>query len=145
MRRRSLLIVLFILLATPALAAVWGVKSRHCPKLEARLAVLEAQPDVSPRRLARFRERVADRCVSLDELQVLGSHNSFHVQPRPTLFTALLTLSPAFEAWEYTHLPLDQQFDTQAVRQIELDVFADPAGGLYARRGGLQYISEDPI
>ena len=145
MRRISLLIALIALVATPAVAAPWGVKSRHCPQLEARLAALEAQPNASPRRVARFRERVANRCVALNEMQVLGSHNSFHVEPRPALFAALLGIASLFEAWEYTHLPLDQQFDTQRVRQIELDVFADPTGGMYAHRGGLTFIGEDPI
>lgn len=143
--QRTLLLLVLCALAAPASAAPWGVKSRHCPRLEARLAALEARPDVSARLLARVRERVANRCVALNELQVLGSHNSFHIQPRPTLFTALLAISTVFEAWEYTHLPLDEQFAAQAVRQIELDVWADPAGGLFAHRGGLTYIGEDPI
>jgi hypothetical protein len=82
--------------------------------------------------------------VALNEVQVLGSHNSYHVQPRPALLAALLALTPAFEAWEYTHPPLDEQFESEGIRQIELDVYADPAGGLYSRRGGLLAIGEDP-
>jgi hypothetical protein len=145
MRHRSLAVLLVCGLATVASAAPWGVKSRHCPKLEARLAALEAQPSTSPRRLARVRQRVADRCVALNEIQVLGSHNSFHVEPRPTLMTALLAIASIFEAWQYTHVPLDEQFETQGVRQIELDVFADPSGGRFASRGGLEILGEDPI
>lgn len=145
MDRRSLVVFFVCVLASSADAASWGVKSRLCPKLEARLAALEASPSVSPRRLARVRERVADRCVALNEIQVLGSHNSFHIEPRPTLMSALLAIAPIFEAWQYTHVPLDQQFETQGVRQIELDVFADPSGGRFASRGGLTVIGEDPI
>jgi hypothetical protein len=63
-----------------------------------------------------------DSVLRLNHIQVLGSHNSFHVRPQRA----------AVEPWQYTHLPLDQQFETQGVRQIELDVFADPNGGLYA-------------
>ena len=137
-------LLLGLLAVAPAEARVWGAKSRSCPRLEARLATLEARAGVSPARLQRVRARVADRCVALNEIQALGSHNSYHVQPRPALLAALLNLASAFEAWEYTHLPLDQQFASQGVRQIELDVFADPIGGLFARRGGLVAIGEDP-
>ncbi|MEO8603248.1 MAG: phosphatidylinositol-specific phospholipase C1-like protein [bacterium] len=143
-RRTSFLALVLLCSVTAAEAGVWGAKSRHCPRLVTHLTALEADPGVSPTRLARYRNRLADRCVALNEVQVLGSHNSFHIQPRPTVFSALLAVSTVFEAWEYTHLPLDQQFDAQAVRQIELDVFADPAGGLYAHRDGLTYIGEDP-
>jgi hypothetical protein len=130
--------------AAPAVAGVWGAKSKHCAAYSARLAQLEAQPDPPPKRLRNLREWVNNRCVALNEMQVVGSHNSYHVQPRPALLAELLTISPIFQAWEFTHLALDQQFATQNVRQIELDVFADPVGGLYARRGGLLAIGEDP-
>jgi hypothetical protein len=33
---------------------------------------------------------------------------------------------------DYSHAPLQEQFDTQGIRQVELDVFDDPHGGLYA-------------
>jgi hypothetical protein len=142
--KRVLLAIAALLAAAPAGAAVWGAKSRHCDRLTAHLAAREQDPDASPQRLRRLRERVANRCVALNEIQVLGSHNSYHVQPRPALLAYLLGLTPAFEAWEYTHPPLDEQFETQGVRQIELDVYADPMGGLYSRRGGLVAIGEDP-
>jgi len=37
-----------------------------------------------------------------------------------------------------------EQFETEGIRQVELDVFADPRGGLFGRRGGLALIGEDP-
>jgi hypothetical protein len=110
-----------------------------------KLEALEQGGDVTSARYRRLRNRIDYQCVALNEIQVLGSHNSFHVQPRPALLEFYLSLSPAlFGAWEYTHIPLDQQFSTQGIRQIELDVFADPEGGLFARRGGLVLIGEDP-
>ena len=86
----------------------------------------------------------ADRCVSLNQVQVLGTHNSYHIQPRAQLLDILTLFDPAFFAWEYTHLPLEEQFATQGIRQIELDVFADPEGGLYAERRGLLILGQDP-
>lgn len=86
---------------------------------------------------------IADECVALNEIQVIGSHNSYHVIPRPLLLGAFVGLDPAALEWEYTNDPLDDQFEQQSIRQIELDVFADPDGGLYADRIALGLIGED--
>lgn len=72
-----------------------------------------------------------DRELRLNHIQVLGSHNSYHIRPQGRLGNAL-----PIREWRYTHIPLDQQFETQGVRQIEIDVYADPEGGKYARPGG---------
>ncbi len=83
-----------------------------------------------------------DGALRLNHIQVLGSHNSYHIQPKPDLFAAIAALVPPLaDAWEYTHLPLDQQFANQGVRQIELDVFADPEGGRYANRGATELLT----
>ncbi len=71
--------------------------------------------------------------VRLNEIQVLASHNSYHLEPEPTLFAALRAfLGPGADGLQYTHRPLAEQFDA-GVRALELDVFADdPTGGRYA-------------
>jgi hypothetical protein len=79
--------------------------------------------------------KFADRCLRLNQIQVIGSHNSFHVQPREPLWSEVRSRHPRIAGEiEYTHSPLGVQFDDEEVRQIELDVFADPAGGLYDQR-----------
>jgi hypothetical protein len=80
-------------------------------------------------------------CLRLDQIQVIGTHNSYHLQPLEPYRTILFALLGNFDplgsiAWDYAHLPLDEQFASQGIRQIELDVFADPLGGLYANRLG---------
>jgi hypothetical protein len=74
--------------------------------------------------------------LRLNQLQFLGSHNSFHIAPDLGLFRFMEGIAASFgqdpNDLLYTHAPLREQFDTQGVRQIELDVFADPAGGRYA-------------
>ncbi|MGH8977846.1 MAG: phosphatidylinositol-specific phospholipase C1-like protein [Acidimicrobiia bacterium] len=78
---------------------------------------------------------LADRCLHLNHLQAVGSHNSYHVEPGPQLFAALRSFNAALAASiEYTHSPLFTQFAQEGIRQIELDVFADPEGGLYDTR-----------
>ena len=80
-----------------------------------------------------------DDTLRLNHIQVLGSHNSYHLQPRPELLTRIGSLG---NAWAYLHLPLDEQFASQGIRQLELDVFADPDGGLYANRAGMRLIQQ---
>lgn len=81
----------------------------------------------------------------MNEIQVLGTHNSYHIQPRDSILEALAIFDSqeTADSLEYTALPLREQFD-RGVRQIELDVFADPVGGLYAIRRGLSVVGEDP-
>jgi hypothetical protein len=75
--------------------------------------------------------------LRLNDIQSLGSHNSYHVQAEQKLFDALKSFDATLaNSLEYTHAPLAEQFSNSGVRQIELDVFADPAGGLYANRAG---------
>jgi hypothetical protein len=122
-------------------------RERLCRNLERALGLLEWTASAPPGGqegawMRAWREqairttafRFADLCVRIDHLQVLGTHNSYHLQPLPALLQILLLFDPAFIAWEYSHLPLDAQFELQGIRQIELDVFADPEGGLYANR-----------
>ena len=77
---------------------------------------------------------------------MLGTHNSYHIQPRDSILEALATLDSqeTADSLEYTALPLKEQFD-RGVRQIELDIFADPDGGLYATRQGLGVVGDDPV
>ena len=89
--------------------------------------------------------------LHLNEIQVLGTHNSYHLEAEPVLLDALRAFSPVLaDSIEYSHAPLEEQFDAQGIRQIELDVFADPEGGLYANRVGptlvgLPGASGDPL
>lgn len=71
--------------------------------------------------------------VRLNQIQVVGSHNSYHLEATPAESDLRAAVDAEGEkSLQYSHLPLPEQFATQNVRQIELDVFADPAGGLYA-------------
>ncbi|MCG8590088.1 MAG: phosphatidylinositol-specific phospholipase C1-like protein [Proteobacteria bacterium] len=148
MRALPALLLFLTLLAAPV-AAEAGSRRDPCPRLGGLQALLEhlSERFDSPF-LARFTEkvqrRVADRCVALNEVQVIGTHNSYHLPPQRELLEAFVSIDPSALEWEYEHLPLFRQFDEQGIRQIELDVFADPEGGLFANRFGLQLIGEDP-
>lgn len=78
-----------------------------------------------------------DDTLRLNQIQVLGSHNSYHIRPQGRLGRAL-----PIQDWQYTHLPLGEQFATQGIRQIELDIFADPEGGMYAHPIGAMRVGD---
>jgi hypothetical protein len=84
--------------------------------------------------------------VTINQIQVLASHNSYHVEPEPMLLTALRSvLGAAADGFEYTHRPLADELDA-GVRQIELDVFLDdPGGGRYAHPKLVPLLGLDPI
>ena len=69
----------------------------------------------------------------LNQLQVIGTHNSYHIAPAPAVLELIgSTGRRRAEGLDYTHRPLAEQFSRLGIRQIELDVFADPQGGLFA-------------
>jgi predicted alpha-1,2-mannosidase len=76
--------------------------------------------------------------VKLNQIQVIGTHNSYHAGIAPSEAKLLQQKNAqAFDALDYQHPPLTQQLDA-GVRQIELDVFADSKGGRYAHPAGPQ-------
>lgn len=86
-----------------------------------------------------------DGVIHLNQVQLLGTHNSYHVQASEDLRDALgLVDSELVDREQYTHPPLPVQLEKEGVRSVELDVYADPQGGQYVRRAGLQLIGQDP-
>lgn len=80
--------------------------------------------------------------LRLNQIQVIGSHNSYHLAPEPELMKFIgLGGKRVAESIDYTHPSLTQQLN-QGIRQFELDVYADPAGGLFANPLGLQMIRD---
>lgn len=77
--------------------------------------------------------------VRLNEIQVLGSHNSYHLRPEPDVRAGIAAVAGEEMALEldYEHLPLTEQLDEHGIRQFEIDVYADPEGGRFADRPAL--------
>lgn len=72
--------------------------------------------------------------LRLNEIQVLGSHNSYKLAMSAENFSALLAANPqTARSLEYTHQPISAQLDL-GVRKLELDVFYDPQGELFPGR-----------
>ena len=55
-----------------------------------------------------------DDVLRMNHIQMKGTHNSYHLRPA--------IVGPG---WDYSHLPLDQQLQSQGVRALELDIHWD--------------------
>lgn len=80
---------------------------------------------------------VAESPLRLNEVQLLGSHNSYKQAMDADRMAALRQIDPALaDSLDYAHAPLAEQLDL-GVRKLEIDVFYDPGGRLFprARRG----------
>jgi len=73
-----------------------------------------------------------DKIVRLNQIQVIGSHNSYHAGFAPSERKYLEMKNPkTLRSLDYHHAPLGDQL-SGGVRQVEIDIFADPNGGRFA-------------
>ena len=76
--------------------------------------------------------------LKINQVQVIGSHNSYKQAIDPALFTLLTrTDSTRFKAIEYSQISLTDQL-TLGLRGLEIDVYADERGGKYAKPLGMK-------
>ncbi len=94
------------------------------------------------------RRAISDDAVRWNQIQVIGTHNSYHLAPLPSVRALIAAAGETrAEALDYSHPPLAEQLSTQGVRQIELDLFHDPQGARYAEpaaRKILRGMGRDP-
>jgi hypothetical protein len=77
-------------------------------------------------------QAAGDDSLRLNQIQVIGTHNSYHAGLPPNETIWLQKANPqAAASLDYSHPVLTKQFDA-GVRQIELDIYADTEGGRYA-------------
>jgi hypothetical protein len=70
--------------------------------------------------------------VRMNQIQIIGTHNSYHAGLAASEMTILRKQNPAAAAaLDYRHPPIEAQLDA-GVRQLELDVYGDARGGLFA-------------
>lgn len=60
-----------------------------------------------------------DDLLRIDQLQAIGTHNSYHLAPD----------DDTVQEWQYSHATLGEQLGPQGVRQFELDVWWDDERG----------------
>ncbi|GKT52337.1 uncharacterized protein ColSpa_12518 [Colletotrichum spaethianum] len=72
------------------------------------------------------------RAVRMNQVQVIGTHNSYHREAPLVEHPTQATILPNVQNYYYSHPALDVQLNYQSIRNLELDLFADPEGGHYA-------------
>jgi len=84
---------------------------------------------------------VADENLpKLNDVQVIGSHNSYKKAIEPTLWNHLFKKdSIKAKSLQYDHIPIKEQLEL-GLRSLELDVFYDPDGGHFSNPKGLDII-----
>jgi hypothetical protein len=86
--------------------------------------------------VATFAAAGPDDDIRINQLQVIGTHNSYHSGLTPGVAKLLQATNPkAFDGLDYAHGKLTAQFD-HGIRQIELDVYSDAKGGRFAHPFG---------
>ena len=81
--------------------------------------------------------------LRLNQVQLIGTHNSYHVAPDTVTAGLLRAIVPKeADANDYSHPPLGEQLQKIGVRQLELDLFLDPDGKLYHDPAMLQAVRE---
>ena len=74
-----------------------------------------------------------DRLIHLNQIQVIGSHNSYNLGFAPSEEKYARMHNPkGYASLEYHHATLTHQLDG-GVRQLEIDIVQDPEGGRFAR------------
>jgi len=77
-----------------------------------------------------------DRNLGLNDVQAIGTHNSYKLPIPAAELAAHRARDPAgADSLDYGHAPLHEQLEL-GMRQLELDVYYDPAGGRYAHPPG---------
>ncbi|NUW34284.1 phosphatidylinositol-specific phospholipase C1-like protein [Nonomuraea sp. SMC257] len=88
--------------------------------------------------------------VRVNQLQTMATHNSYHRELADAEKDVQRRTDANWWNLQYSYPALDRQFADQRVRGIELDVFPDPAGGLYTaplvrRDAGLPPLSDPAL
>lgn len=79
----------------------------------------------------------------MNQIQVIGTHNSYHAGLAPSEMALLQKRNPkAAASLAYRHQKIQAQLDA-GVRQIELDVYGDSKGGLFANPLFLRLAAKD--
>ena len=86
--------------------------------------------------------------LRINQLQYLGSQNSYRMQTYEPLYNAIdkgLGLFSKYKqpaGWDYSHETLEDQLNKHNIRGLEFDVYYDPDGGLFYHRAGNRLVGE---
>src|SRR5215207_463712 len=130
MRGRMMRWVACVLASTTVLVAACAPTPTTPPTSTTTTTVVDPLPQTP----------VGDDAIALNQIQLIGSHNSYHVAPDPRILSLRTPLAGAFPAiagalgdpaaLNYTHASIPDQL-AAGIRTFELDTWADPDGGRF--------------
>lgn len=82
--------------------------------------------------------------LRMNQIQVIGSHNSYKQAIEDDLMKMMLVTYPAAKELDYYHLPIAEQLNL-GLRSLELDVLYDPEGGRYTQPVGFKLMGENGL
>lgn len=83
--------------------------------------------------------------TALNDIQVIGSHNSYKIAIEKPLWNYLFELDSTIAmSLQYEHPTLTKQLNL-GLRNLELDVFHDPIGGYYAHPKGIEILKKSGL
>ncbi|KAM0456100.1 hypothetical protein ACHAPV_007346 [Trichoderma viride] len=71
--------------------------------------------------------------VRMNHIQVVGSHNSYHIEAPKAERDLQSTFASGAIDLQYSHSALDVQLEYLHVRNLEIDLLADPDGGMFSQ------------
>lgn len=78
--------------------------------------------------------------LKLNQIQVIGSHNSYKIPIEKPLWNYLFQIDSAkAKSLQYGHISIEKQLNL-GLRNVELDVFFDPKGGYFSNPKGLDLL-----
>jgi len=91
-----------------------------------------------------FNRNNIDDSLTINKIQVIGSHNSYKKAIDPALFKFFQQKdSVAASKIDYEHISLTDQLN-MGLLNLEIDIYADEKGGKYAHPKGLDWVKGQP-
>ncbi|MFI2742449.1 phosphatidylinositol-specific phospholipase C1-like protein [Zhouia sp. PK063] len=83
--------------------------------------------------------------LHINQIQVIGSHNSYKKAINPKLFKLLAKkdTTKGIYSLQYEHIPIIDQLN-MGLRNLELDAYADEKGGRFSHPKGLELVKDQP-
>ncbi|WP_069660277.1 phosphatidylinositol-specific phospholipase C1-like protein [Arcticibacter eurypsychrophilus] len=93
---------------------------------------------------AQTKAQAPEDNLKLNQIQVIGSHNSYKQAIEPALFKLIQSKDSTnrLGGLQYEHIPITDQLN-MGLRNLEIDVYADSKGGKYAHPKGLELVKPD--
>ncbi|MDV6166883.1 phosphatidylinositol-specific phospholipase C1-like protein [Flavobacterium sp. DG1-102-2] len=92
--------------------------------------------------LSFMQANAQDNNLKLNQLQVIGSHNSYKTAIEPALYKVIYEKDSAIAGVQYEHVAITDQLN-MGLRNLEIDIYADSKGGKYAHPKGLELAKPD--